>query len=80
LARYRATVDRNICNGFGACVELCPEFFYLSDIDGKSKIKDAEEIVEGDSNIMDIIEVEEESCLRKAENACPFNAIRVEEF
>lgn len=61
-------------------MELCPEFFYLSDIDGKSKIKDAEEIVEGDSNIMDIIEVEEESCLRKAENVCPFNAIKVEEF
>jgi len=80
MTGYRAIVDRKVCNGFGACVELCPDFFYLSQADGKSKIHGAEEIVENGENVEDVIVVDNETCLRKAESACPFNAIKVMEL
>ena len=35
MTKFRVEVDRTVCQGFGACVELCPGSFYLSDLDGK---------------------------------------------
>jgi ferredoxin len=80
MAKYRVEVDREKCTGFGACVELCPDSFYLSDDDGKSKIKGGEDIVEDGKNIRDVKEVNELGCLEAAERGCPYNAIKVEEI
>lgn len=63
MVKFRAAVDRKKCVAFGACVELCPEYFYLSDWDGKSKIDGGKEIVEDDQNVIDVIEVDDVSCL-----------------
>ena len=80
MAKFRVEVDRTVCQGFGACVELCPGSFYLSDLDGKTKIRGAKEIFEDDRNVKDILEVEDLGCFRLTEEACPFKAIEVVEF
>ena len=77
MARYRVEIDRKICQGFGACVELCPEAFYLSEEDEKSKLKDGEQVVTDEGNVKDRIEVDDPGCYGQAEAACPFNAIKV---
>jgi ferredoxin len=46
MSKYKVEVDRQKCHGFGACVELCSDSFYFGE-DGKSKIRGAEEVVEG---------------------------------
>jgi len=80
MTKYRVEVDRETCDGFGACVELCSEYFYLSEEDGKSKIRGGDEVMEDDQNVLDVLEVDELGCLRAAEKACPFDAIKVEEL
>lgn len=80
MAGHRVTVDRKVCTGFGACVELCPGSFYLSKEDGKSKIRGAREVVEGGENVKDVMETDDLGCYGKAADACPFNAITVEDL
>lgn len=77
MAKFRVEVDRNICQGFGACVELCSESFYLSEEDGKSRLKDGEEITTDGGNVKDTIEVNRLRCYGQAEATCPFNAISI---
>ena len=76
MVKYMVEVDRKVCQGFGACVELCSNF-YLKDEDGKSKINDGKEVYEKEENVKDIIEVEDIGCFGLAEEACPFRAIKV---
>ncbi|UCH57305.1 MAG: ferredoxin [Candidatus Bathyarchaeota archaeon] len=79
MPQFRVEVDRLKCNGFGACVELCPHAFYLGE-DGRSKIRGAEEVVEGDMNVKDFIVVDDLGCYKIAEEACPFQAINVQKL
>ena len=77
MVKYRVEVDRTVCQGFGACVELCSTSFYLSERDGKTKIRGGREITRYDMNVKDVIEVENLGCFGLAEDACPFKAIKV---
>jgi len=70
-------LDKKACQGFGACVELCPKFFQLSDVDGKSSIKEAKKIMKENEVIAETLELEEMECVREAAEACPFNAIHI---
>ena len=70
-------MDRSNCQGFGACVELCSESFYLSEEDGKSRLKDGDEITTDEGNVKDTIEVDRLRCYGQAEATCPFNAISI---
>ena len=78
MAKYRVMADREACQGVGACVQVCPKYFYLSDEDGKTKIKGAKETREGGKNVSDVIEVEDIECFKLAEDSCPMSAIKVE--
>ena len=71
MAKFRVEIDHTVCQGFGACVELCSKFD-LSDEDGKSHIKGAKKVSNGEA-----IELEELDCHREAAEACPFNAIHI---
>ncbi len=77
MEKFRVEVDRNIYQGFGACVELCSKSFYLSEEDGKSKLKDRDEITTDGGNVKDTIEVNRLRCYGQAEVTCPFNAISI---
>lgn len=60
----KITVDKELCIGCGACVNLCPEIFEL-DSGGKSKV---------------IIEKVCGQCdYEKAINSCPVGAIKIVE-
>lgn len=78
MPKFKVEVDREKCQGFGACVELCPNSFYFGD-DGKSKIRGAEEVVDEGRNVKDVAEVDDIGCFKQAEGSCPFSAIKVEE-
>jgi ferredoxin len=71
LAKFRLEINHNVCQGFGACVELCPKF-ELSDEDGKSHVEGAKKTETGEA-----VELDELDCHREAAEACPFNAIHI---
>jgi ferredoxin len=71
LGKYRIEIDHNICQGFGACVELCSNF-KLSDETGKSHIDGAKKVSQGE-----VKELEKLDCHKQAAEACPFNAIHI---
>lgn len=77
MVKYRVEVDRTVCQGFGACVELCSASFQLSEQNGKTKIRGSQEIIRDGRNVKDVIEVEDLGCFGLAEDACPFKAIKV---
>ena len=79
MSKFQVEIDKNACQGFGACVELCPKFFQLSDIDEKSSFsaKGAKRVKEGDDVVAETLQLDELECLREAAEACPFAAIRI---
>ena len=77
MAEFRVEIDKNVCQGFGACVELCPQFFQLSDVDGKSTIKGAKKVMKENEVVVETLELDNLGCVREAAEACPFNAIHI---
>ena len=71
MVKYRVEINHNICQGFGACVELCSDFI-LSDETGKSHMDKATKDENGETK-----ELTELGCYEKAAKACPFNAISI---
>ena len=80
MGKCRVEIDRTICQGFGACVELCSSGFILSDGDGKALLQGGEEETDGGRSVKSFIEVDDISCYRQAEATCPFKAIKVVEL
>jgi ferredoxin len=78
LAKFIVEIDKNACQGFGACVELCPKFFKLSDEDGKSTmLKDSKKVSEGGKVVKEVFETDDLECAKQGADACPYNAIHV---
>jgi ferredoxin len=78
LAKFVLEIDRKTCQGFGACVELCPKFFKLSETDGKSTmLKNSKKTIEEGKNVKEVIETDDLECARQGAEACPYNAIHV---
>jgi ferredoxin len=77
MNKFRVEIDKQACQSFGACIELCPEFFKFSDIDSKSSIEGAERISDKDVVVTERLELEELKCIKEAAEACPFNAIHI---
>jgi ferredoxin len=59
-------VDQDTCISCGACEEICPAVFHLSEVTGKSGVIDAEAC-------------EYAGCCEAAEENCPVGAITIEE-
>ena len=78
MTKFVVEIDKKTCQGFGACVEICPSFFKLSDEDGKSTmLKDSKKIVEDGKLIKEVYETDDLECAREGAEACPFKAIHV---
>lgn len=60
------SVDQDTCISCGACEEICPAVFHLSEVTGKSEVMDAEAC-------------EYAGCCEAAEENCPVGAITLEE-
>jgi ferredoxin len=81
LAKFVVEIDKKICQGFGACVEICPSFFKLSEEDGKSTmLKDSKKIVEDGKLVKEVYETDDLGCAREGAEACPFKAIHVKDL
>ena len=63
----RVSIDYEKCNGAAACEAVCPEVFVIRESDG----------------LADVLEPEPHptlwDCVRRAEDACPEDAIVIEE-
>ncbi len=70
-------LDREVCQGFGACVELFSESFYLSEEGGKSSLVEGREITIHEGNVKDAFEVRKLGCYGHAEATYLFNAISI---
>ena len=77
MGKFRVEIDKNACQGFGACVELCPQFFQLSDVDGKSSIEGAKQVMKENEVVAETLKLDKLECVREAAEACPFNAIHI---
>jgi ferredoxin len=77
MSKFRVEIDKNACQGFGACVELCPQFFQLSDADGKSSMEGGKEVMKENEVVAETLELDELECVREAAETCPFNAIHI---
>jgi len=78
MSRYRVEIDREACQGFGACQELCPSYYKVSEVDHKTTIKGGQRIREGGKEPREVLEVSGElGCIREGAEACPYNAIHV---
>jgi ferredoxin len=77
MAKFRVEVDRHTCQGFGACVELCPKFFALADADSKTTIEGGKEVMKKDEVVAETLELNDLECIREAAEACPFVAIHI---
>ncbi len=77
MGKFRVELDKKACQGFGACVELCPQFFQLSDVYGKSTIEGSKKIVKENEVVAETLELDKLECVREAAEACPFNAIHI---
>jgi len=82
MGKFRVEIDKNACQGFGACVELCPQFFQLSDVDGKvtlegAKIKGAKKVMKENEVVAETLELDKLECVEEAAEACPFKAIHI---
>ena len=71
MAKFRVEIDHNVCQGFGACVELCSKF-KLSDEDGKSHMEGGKKSSDGETLELNMLD-----CHKEAAEACPFNAIHI---
>ena len=77
MGKFRVELDKKACQGFGACVELCPQFFQLLEVDGKSSIEGSKKIVKENEVVAETLELDELECVREAAEACPFIAIHI---
>ena len=77
IVKIRVEIDGDVCQGFGAYVELFSESFHLSEEGGKSRLKEGREITIHEGNVKDAIEVKKLGCYGLAEATCPFNAISI---
>ncbi len=67
MADYKIIFDRDDCIGCGACVSACPDNWEMEDVGDKAKPKKVE------------ISDKEYACNKEAEDACPVDAIIIEE-
>lgn len=77
MGKFKVEVDKIACQGFGACAELCSQFFELSNIDGKTTIEGSKKITKENAVIAETLEIDKLECVRDAAETCPFNAIHI---
>lgn len=61
----KVTVDKETCSGCGVCVDMCPDVFEMEDEIARAKVND--------------VPSEFEDVVKEAAEACPTEAIQVEE-
>lgn len=78
MAKYTIDHDRPTCIGCAACEAISPDFWIMSE-DGKSDVKGAKIVKEGDEIKQELLDIEEKDFQtnKDAADACPVNCIHI---
>jgi ferredoxin len=79
MVKYRVIVDRVACLSCGAAPAICPKVFGLGSDNQKNRVIDEYSVELNEVVSVGIIPEELYECARAAAEACPVNAIRIEE-
>jgi len=79
MGNFKIDHDRPGCIGCGACAAVSPEFWKMSDADGKSDLIGSQEIKEGDAVVREQLELSEDKFdkNKEAADSCPVNVIHI---
>ena len=77
MSNFKIDHDRPGCIGCGACAAVAPQFWKMSDADGKSDLIGSQEIKEGDTITREQLEMDDLKNNREAADSCPVNVIHI---
>ena len=77
MTNFKIEHDRPGCIGCGACAAVAPEFWKMSDADGKSDLIGSKETKDGANIVKEELEMEELKNNREAADSCPVNVIHI---
>ena len=77
MTNFKIEHDRPGCIGCGACASVAPEFWKMSDADGKSDLIGSKELKEGETIVKEELEMVELKNNRDAADSCPVNVIHI---
>ena len=80
MVKYRITVDRNVCIACGVAPNLCPQVFVLGEDNGKNKVVDAYSEKISEDTSVGVVSDDLHDCVKQAAEACPVQAIAIEEI
>lgn len=78
--KYKVTVDRATCIACGIAPNMCPQVFVLGEDNGKTRIVDAYNEKTSEDISVGNIPGELYDDVKKAAEACPVQAITIEEI
>ncbi|UCH02292.1 MAG: ferredoxin [Candidatus Bathyarchaeota archaeon] len=79
MVQYRVIVDRNTCIGCGVAPNICSQVFELGDDNGKNRVIDQYSEKTSEDISIGVIEESLYNCIKEASDACPVQAITIEE-
>ena len=79
MTKYKVTVNRDLCIGCGIAPDLCPQVFVLGDDNGMSRVIDAYSKELSAEESVGLIPETLRDCVEQAVEACPAQAITLEE-
>ena len=77
MVNFKIEHDRPGCIGCGACASVAPEFWKMSDGDGKSDLIGSKEIKEGPTIVKEELEMDDVKNNKDAADSCPVNVIHI---
>ncbi len=79
MAKYRVVVDRQTCIGCGVAPAVCSDVFILDENTGKNMVVEKYAVETTNEVSIGIVPEELYECVKKAAEACPVGAIKIEE-
>jgi ferredoxin len=79
MVKYRVIVDRMACVSCGVAPAVCPKVFEMGSDNQKNKVVDEYSLELNEAVSIGIIPEELYECAKAAAEACPVNAIKIEE-
>ncbi len=79
MSKYRITVDREICISCGIAPSTCSLVFLLGEDNGKNRVSETYSENTSDAKSVGIVTDDLYDCVMQAADACPVQAIKIEE-
>lgn len=80
MKKYQIKVDRTICIACGVAPSMCPQIFMLGKDNGKNSVIAKYSQQTSEDTSLGIVSEDLYDCARQAVDACPVQAITIEEI